>query len=93
MISLLIWLFLGFLAGYVAKLIMPGVDRGGVILTIILGIAGAVIGGYLGTLVGYPMVSNFNNIGNSIPSFFSSVVGAIVIIAIYRLLTGNRLLS
>ncbi|HRH41550.1 MAG TPA: GlsB/YeaQ/YmgE family stress response membrane protein [Pyrinomonadaceae bacterium] len=93
MISLLIWLFLGFLAGYVAKLIMPGVDRGGVILTIILGIAGAVIGGYLGTLVGYPMVSNFNNIGNSIPSFFSSVVGAIVIIAIYRLLTGNRILS
>jgi len=93
MISLLIWLFLGFLAGYVAKLIMPGMDGGGVILTIILGIAGAVIGGYLGTLVGYPMVSNFNNIGNSIPSFFSSVVGAIVIIAVYRLLTGNRLLS
>lgn len=93
MISLLIWLFLGFLAGYVAKIIMPGTDGGGVIATIILGIVGAVVGGFLGTIVGFPMVSSFNNIGSSIPSFFSSVVGAIVVIALYRLATGRRVFN
>jgi len=91
MISLLIWLILGFAAGYLAKLIMPGSDGGGVILTIILGIVGAVVGGYIGTLVGFPMVSNFNDIGSSIPSFISSIIGAIVVLAVYRLITGRSL--
>ncbi len=90
MISLLIWLVLGFLAGYIAKLILPGADGGGVILTTILGIVGAVVGGFIGTFVGYPMISNFNNIGSSIPSFISSIVGAILVLVIYRLATGRR---
>lgn len=91
MISLLVWIILGFLAGYVAKLIMPGADGGGVIATIVLGIIGAVVGGFIGTVVGYPMVSSFNNIGGSIPSFISSVIGAIVVLAIYRLATNRTL--
>ncbi len=90
MISLLIWLVLGFLAGYLAKLILPGADGGGVVLTTILGIIGAVVGGFIGTFIGYPMVSSFNNIGSSIPSFISSIIGAIVVLAIYRLATGRR---
>lgn len=90
MISLLVWLLLGFLAGYVAKLIMPGGDGGGVIMTIILGIVGAVVGGFIGTFVGYPMVSNFDNIGTTLPSFVSSVIGAIVVLALYRLATGRK---
>ena len=90
MISLLIWLVLGFLAGYIAKLVMPGADGGGLILTTILGILGAVVGGFIGTLVGYPMISNFNNIGNSIRRFLSSVVGAIVVLVIFRLASGRR---
>lgn len=93
MISLLIWLVLGFLAGYLAKLIVPGRDDGGLILTTILGILGAVVGGFLGKyFFGYPMISSFDNIGNNIPSFISSIIGAIVVLAIYRLATG-RLLS
>jgi uncharacterized membrane protein YeaQ/YmgE (transglycosylase-associated protein family) len=91
MISLLIWLVLGFVVGYLAKLIMPGADGGGVILTIILGIVGAVVGGFIGTFVGYPMVSSFNDIGSSIPSFISSIIGAIVVLALYRLATGRRI--
>lgn len=91
MVSLIIWLLFGFLAGYIAKLIMPGADGGGVILTTILGIVGAVVGGYIGTFVGYPMVSNFNNIGGSLPSFAFSVLGAIVVLAIFRLIQGRRL--
>jgi uncharacterized membrane protein YeaQ/YmgE (transglycosylase-associated protein family) len=89
MISLLIWLVLGFLAGYIAKMIMPGADGGGVVLTKILGIVGAIVGGFIGTFVGYPMVSSFNNIGSSIPSFISSIIGAIVVLAIYRMASGR----
>ena len=91
MISLIIWLVLGFLAGYLAKLIMPGPDGGGTILTILLGVVGAVIGGVIGTFIGYPMISSFNNIGSNIPSFISSIIGAIVVLAIYRLATGRSL--
>ena len=91
MISLIIWIILGFLAGYLAKLIMPGPDGGGFILTTILGIVGAVVGGFVGSLIGYPMVSSFDNIGSSIPSFIFSVIGAIIVLAIYRLATGRSL--
>ena len=64
MVSLLIWLVLGFLAGYIAKAILPGADGGGLILTTLLGIVGAVVGGVIGTFIGYPMISNFNNNGD-----------------------------
>jgi len=91
MLSILIWLVLGFLAGYVAKIILPGPDGGGVIMTTFLGIIGAVVGGFIGTYVGYPMISNFDNIGRSIPSFISSVVGAIVVLLIFRVISRRRL--
>ncbi len=89
MISLIIWLVLGFLAGYIAKLILPGPDGGGVILTTILGIVGAVVGGYIGTLFGSPMASSFDNIGGSVVSFVFSIIGAIAVLAIFRLLSGR----
>lgn len=89
MISLLIWLILGFIVGYLAKLIMPGADGGGVVLTTILGIVGAVVGGFIGTIVGFPMVSSFDNIASSIPSFVSSIIGGIVVLAIFRLASGR----
>ncbi|MGE3467219.1 MAG: GlsB/YeaQ/YmgE family stress response membrane protein [Pyrinomonadaceae bacterium] len=90
--SLVIWLVLGFLAGYLAKLVMPGRDGGGLILTTILGILGAVVGGFIGKyFLGYPMISSFDNIGDNLPSFVSSVVGAIAVLAIHRLATGRGL--
>ena len=89
MISLIIWIILGFLAGYLAKAIMPGPDGGGFILTTILGIVGAVVGGFIGSLFGFPMVSSFDNIGGSIPSFIFSIIGAIIVLAVYRLATGR----
>lgn len=91
MISLLIWIVLGFLAGFIAKALMPGPDAGGFILTTILGIVGAVVGGFIGSMLGYGPVSSFDNIGASLPSFIFSVIGAIVVLAIYRLATGRSL--
>lgn len=92
MVSLLIWLLLGFLAGYSAKFILLGRDGGGVIMTTIIGILGAVVGGFMGRyLFGYPMISSFDNIGDNIPSFISSIIGAIVVLAIFRLARGRGL--
>ena len=92
MVSLLIWLLLGFLAGYLAKFILPGRDGGGVVMTTVLGILGAVVGGFMGRyFFGYPMISSFDNIGSNIPSFVSSIIGAIVVLAIFRLARGRGL--
>ncbi len=92
MVSLIIWLVLGFVVGYLAKVIMPGRDSGGVILTTVLGIVGAVVGGLIGKyFMGYPMISSFDNIGNNVPSFISSIIGAIVVLAIFRLANGRKL--
>lgn len=85
MVSLIIWLILGFLAGYIAKFIMPGPDGGGVILTTLLGVVGAVVGGFLGNaFFGYPMISSFDNIGDNLPSFISSIIGALVVLLLDR---------
>ena len=53
MISILGWIFFGLIVGIMAKFVMPGKDPGGLILTILLGIAGAVLGGWIGTSLGY----------------------------------------
>ena len=91
MISLLVWIILGFLAGFIARVIMPGPDGEGFILTTLLGIVGAVVGGYIGSALGYGMVSSFNNIGGSLTSFVFSIIGALVVLAIYRLAIGRSL--
>ena len=90
LISLIIWLVIGFVAGYLAKLIMPGPDGGGVILTTILGIVGAVVGGFLGNAL-FGQNTNANDSPLNLMSFVMAVVGAIVVLAIYRLATGRSL--
>jgi len=89
MISIIVFLILGFVAGYLAKLIMPGPDGGGTIMTIVLGVIGAVVGGVVGSLLGYPLANSVENLSRSVPSFIFSVIGAIVVLAIYRLATGR----
>lgn len=80
--GILAWILFGLLAGILAKLIMPGRDGGGFILTCLLGIIGAVVGGWLATLLGFGGdVTGFN-----LHSFLVAVVGAIVVLAIFRML-------
>lgn len=94
MIAIIGWIIFGLIAGLIAKGIMPGRDPGGVIITILIGIAGSVIGGFLGqALFGYGRAVNDSN-DLSRPGFLMSlvlsVVGAIVLLGIYRLVKGRR---
>jgi uncharacterized membrane protein YeaQ/YmgE (transglycosylase-associated protein family) len=71
------WIFLGLIAGVIAKFLMPGRDPGGCIVTMLLGIAGALLAGFVGRLAG------FYKEGQS-AGFIAAIVGAVVILAIYR---------
>ncbi len=80
--GIIAWIVFGLIAGVIAKLLMPGRDGGGFILTCILGIVGAVVGGWLATMFGIGgSISGFN-----LHSFLVAVVGAIVVLVIFRLL-------
>lgn len=82
--GILLWVVFGLIAGVLAKWIMPGRDPGGIIVTIALGIVGAVIGGMIGTAVGFGGVSGFN-----IRSLLVAIGGALLLLTGYRLVT-NR---
>lgn len=87
-ISLIVWVVIGFLAGFIAKAIMPGPDGGGFIVTTILGIVGALVGGFIGRSV---FDSGAANDGFSLMGFIFAVIGALIVLAIYRLATGRSL--
>jgi uncharacterized membrane protein YeaQ/YmgE (transglycosylase-associated protein family) len=81
------WIVLGLLAGIIAKAILPGDDPGGIIITALIGIAGAFIGGLITKALGF---------GDPIDEFFDlstwlgAIIGSIVLLLIYRAVTGRR---
>jgi uncharacterized membrane protein YeaQ/YmgE (transglycosylase-associated protein family) len=77
--GIITWIVMGLIVGLLAKAIMPGKDPGGFFITILLGIGGAMLGGYLGTVFGLGTVSRFN-----IKSILLATGGAILILAIFR---------
>ena len=79
--GILSWIIFGLIAGALAKLIMPGNDPGGFIITILLGIAGAIVGGFIGTALGFGDVTGFN-----FGSFIIAILGAIILLVLYRYL-------
>jgi uncharacterized membrane protein YeaQ/YmgE (transglycosylase-associated protein family) len=83
--NILAWIVLGLIAGAIAKALMPGDDPGGIIVTMIIGIVGAVIGGFLGnTLMGAPLS------GFSLWSLVLAVVGALILLWVYRMTTKGK---
>lgn len=84
--GLIAWIVLGLIAGAIAKWIMPGQDPGGCVITIIIGVVGALLGGYLSTLLGYGGLAGNLDWRNLI----IAVLGSMVLLAIWRLLRGNR---
>jgi uncharacterized membrane protein YeaQ/YmgE (transglycosylase-associated protein family) len=81
--SWLWWIIIGGIAGAIAKLFMPGRDPGGCIVTILLGIAGAFVAGWLGQAVGW--YERGEGAG-----FIAAIVGAFIILGLYRLIAGRR---
>jgi uncharacterized membrane protein YeaQ/YmgE (transglycosylase-associated protein family) len=74
------WILFGLIVGAVAKLVMPGRDPGGILVTMLIGIVGAVIGGFLGRLLGFYGP-------NEAAGFLMSILGAVLLLFVYRRLT------
>jgi len=79
--GILSWIAMGLIVGALAKFIMPGKDPGGLIITILLGVAGALLGGWLGSRLGIGTVSAFD-----LKSILIATGGAILILILYRIL-------
>ncbi len=81
--GILAWIVIGLIAGGIAKLLMPGKDPGGCIITILLGIAGAVLAGFVGKTIGWYEEGEA-------AGFIAAIVGAFIILFIYRLVVRRR---
>jgi uncharacterized membrane protein YeaQ/YmgE (transglycosylase-associated protein family) len=77
------WIIFGLIVGAIAKLLMPGRDPGGIIVTMALGIAGALLGGFVGRALGW-----YGE--NDGAGFLMSLVGAVLLLWIYRMMVGRR---
>lgn len=73
------WILLGLVAGVLAKMVMPGRDPGGLVVTIVLGIAGALVGGFIGTRLGFGDISGFD-----LRSLAIAVGGAVLLLFLHR---------
>lgn len=80
------FIVLGLLAGAIAKLIMPGDDPGGFIITTLIGIVGALLGGWLGSLIFGVELGGFFNI----TTWILAIVGSLILLGIYRLVVGRK---
>jgi uncharacterized membrane protein YeaQ/YmgE (transglycosylase-associated protein family) len=83
MFGILGWIIFGLIVGAIAKLLMPGRDPGGFIVTMLLGIVGAILGGYVGRALG--MYGPNDSAG-----IFMSILGAVVVLFVYRLAAGRK---
>ena len=79
--GILSWIVMGLVVGLLGKLIMPGKDPGGIIITVLLGIAGAFVGGFIGSRLGLGTVTGFN-----LGSLLLAIGGAVLLLILYRLI-------
>lgn len=85
--GILAFLLLGLLAGAIAKALMPGDDRGGIIVTMLLGVVGAFLGGWLGSLLlDTDVMDEFFDLS----TWVSAIVGSLIVLGIYRAVTGDK---
>ncbi|MEE1825470.1 GlsB/YeaQ/YmgE family stress response membrane protein [Streptomyces sp. BE20] len=81
------WILIGLFAGFIAKALMPGKDPGGVIVTILIGIAGGLLGGWLGKVIfGVDSIDGFFDLS----TWIAAIAGSVILLVLYRLLTGNK---
>ena len=85
------WIIIGLVAGVIAKAIMPGRDPGGAIITILLGIVGAVVGGWVSRLLGIGGRAEGTSDPGFIVTLVFAVIGSLIVLAVYRLITRRSL--
>ena len=83
--GIIAWIVLGLVAGLLAKLVMPGKDPRGIVITILLGIGGALVGGFIGTFLGFGGISGFD-----LRSLTLAVGGAVLLLYLHRRWKGRR---
>lgn len=87
--SIIGWILLGLIAGAIAKALLPGRDPGGIIVTMVIGVVGALLGGFLGAaLFNIDPVDEFFDVS----TWLAAIIGALIVLVIYRLVTGRRAL-
>jgi uncharacterized membrane protein YeaQ/YmgE (transglycosylase-associated protein family) len=86
LVGIIGWIVLGLLAGAIAKLIMPGEDPGGIIVTMLIGIAGAIVGGLIASALDIGDLDEFFDIG----TWLIAIAGSLLLLFIYRMVTGDR---
>ena len=80
------WIVLGLLAGAIAKAILPGDDPGGILVTMLIGIAGAIVGGFIASALGIGELDEFFDIG----TWIIAILGSILLLLVYRAVVGRR---
>lgn len=80
------WIVLGLIAGAIAKAIMPGDDPGGIFVTMLIGIVGAIVGGLIASALGVGEIGEFFSIG----TWVIAILGALLLLAVYRAVVGRR---
>ncbi len=84
--GIIAWIVFGLIAGWIAKVLMPGPDPGGCIVTVLIGIVGAILGGFIGTrFLGTGPITGFD-----LRSFGLAVLGSVILLLLYRLVAGRR---
>lgn len=85
--GIIAWIIIGLLAGGIAKALVPGKDPGGCLITMLIGVVGGLLGGWLGKVIfGVDSINGFFHLS----TWIAAVVGSVIVLLVYRLLTGNR---
>ncbi|MET7690372.1 GlsB/YeaQ/YmgE family stress response membrane protein [Streptomyces sp. NPDC005483] len=85
--GIIAWILIGLLAGAIAKLLLPGKDPGGIIITMLIGIVGGLLGGWLGKVIfGVDSIDGFFDLS----TWVAAIIGSLILLVLYRVVTGNR---
>ncbi|MFE9621372.1 GlsB/YeaQ/YmgE family stress response membrane protein [Streptomyces sp. NPDC006527] len=85
--GIIAWILIGLLAGAIAKLLLPGKDPGGIIVTMLIGVVGGLLGGWLGKVIfGVDSIDGFFDLS----TWIAAIVGSLILLVLYRAVTGNR---